>query len=238
MALELTIEERGAPPRTQVIPADTAFVGRREDCEVVLPYSFVSARHARIQVRAGTAHVEDLGSTNGVLVNGEPLAPLVPRALRPEDVVQIEKIAIRVRLAESASRAPEATFHEVPIPSTAVPARSPAPPPLPRVAPPPPPLPAPRPEALTPTEPLPLLDPAVVSDRSAATAPVPLAPLSLPETLRAHRVPERPRPGASRALAERVSGLERFFVLSLVFRGIGLLAVLGGLALLLLVLLA
>ena len=238
MALELIIEERGAPPRTQLVPADTAFVGRREDCEVVLPYSFVSARHARIQARAGSVLVEDLGSTNGVQVNGEALAPLVPRALGPEDVVQIEKIAIRVRATDRVARAPEATYHEVPIPPPPAPVGPPAPPPVRRSVPPLPPASPLRPDPVTPTQPFRALDPAVVSDRAVATTPVPLPPPSLPEALRVGRPAARRPPAVSPGLAERLSGLERFLVLSLVFRGIGLLAVLGGLALLLLVLLA
>jgi ABC transport system ATP-binding/permease protein len=259
MPLELIIEERGAPARTQVVPADTAFVGRREDCEVVLPYSFVSARHARIQARAGTVFVEDLGSTNGVQVNGEALAPLAPRALGPGDVVQIEKIAIRARVAEVPARAPEPTYHEIRIPASATP--------RPAAPLPPPPIPAastpPSVAASTPRVPLPTVlappvapgprpDPTVVSERSDPTAAIPLRPPSLPEAMEATRAPERLRrraPGdlvlAARSSgagplgsSSRFSGASRYLVLSLVFRGIGLVAVLGGLALLLLVLLA
>jgi hypothetical protein len=89
----------------------------------------------------------------------------------------------------------------------------------------------------------------VVSDRGEATTAVPLRAPSLPETLRAARVPDRPRPAAARGqLATRLSGAgpragwfsgaRRYLLLSVLFRGIGLLAVLGGLALLLLALLA
>jgi len=172
MPLELIVEERGAPARTQVVATDTAFVGRREDCDVVLPYSFVSARHARLQARAGAVYVEDLGSTNGVLVNGEALAPLVPRAVSPEDVVQIEKIVIRARVAEAPSRAAEPTYHEIRIPVAAVPPPvPPALPPVPRVAPVPPPiLPAVTPP-VTPRVPLP-----AAAAPPAATAAAPPAP--------------------------------------------------------------
>ncbi len=200
MPLELIIEERGAPARTQVVAADTAFVGRREDCDVVLPYSFVSARHARFQARAGTVLVEDLGSTNGVLVNGEALAPLAPRVLGPGDVVQIEKIAIRARVAEVPARAPEPTYHEIRIPASATPRLAPPlpPPPILATSTPPPvaastprvPLPA---VIAPPAPPGPRPDATVVSERSDATTAIPLRPLSLPEALQATREPERLR---------------------------------------------
>lgn len=48
-----------------------AVIGRSQDCDVMLQDSNVSRRHARVSVGAdGTWAVEDLGSTNGVLVNG------------------------------------------------------------------------------------------------------------------------------------------------------------------------
>ena len=64
-----------------VIAATGAVVGRSRECDVVLADSNVSRRHARIAFAQGGWTVEDLGSTNGVHVNGrrvtgaEPLAP-------------------------------------------------------------------------------------------------------------------------------------------------------------------
>jgi hypothetical protein len=114
VALELRIQERGGPSRTQVLPGDVAFIGRREDNDVVLPYSFVSSRHGRIFRRDGGVFVEDMGSTNGILVNGQALTPMVPRTVRPEDQVQIEKIVIQARWVEAEPAPAEtgATYHE------------------------------------------------------------------------------------------------------------------------------
>ena len=263
MPLELTIEERGAPARMQLVAAEHAFVGRREDCEVVLPYSFVSSRHARIQARDGQVLVEDLGSTNGVQVNGEALVPLVPRALSPEDVVQIEKITIRARVVVSPARAAEPTFYEIRMPPPAAAPAAPvaSPPPLPSPPPPPlasaPPLPLaspPRPleppatvqvsaSATAPTD-LPSRAPtsALVSAAHDTTAPIPLRAPSLSDRLRETTLAARPRrvhpQGPLTRLAAGIPKSDRFLVLSLVFRGLGLLAVLSGLVLLLLVLLA
>lgn len=46
-------------------------IGRSGECQVALEDPMVSRRHARIELRAGVAKVFDLGSRNGVVVNGE-----------------------------------------------------------------------------------------------------------------------------------------------------------------------
>ncbi|HEV2785813.1 MAG TPA: FHA domain-containing protein, partial [Solirubrobacteraceae bacterium] len=46
-------------------------VGRSRECDVVLSDANVSRRHAELRpAAAGTWTIADLGSTNGVLVNG------------------------------------------------------------------------------------------------------------------------------------------------------------------------
>jgi hypothetical protein len=48
-------------------------MGRSPKCQLVLDDALVSRAHARLVVQRGTATIEDLGSSNGVLVNGERL---------------------------------------------------------------------------------------------------------------------------------------------------------------------
>ena len=48
-------------------------IGRREDCTIVLPSSTVSRRHAQIRRRDDLYLLSDLGSTNGTLLNREPV---------------------------------------------------------------------------------------------------------------------------------------------------------------------
>ena len=67
--------------------ADELTVGRGGGCGIVLADdSFVSTVHARVFRRDGDFFVEDLGSRNGTLLNGEPLAHATP--LRRGDHVQ------------------------------------------------------------------------------------------------------------------------------------------------------
>lgn len=49
----------------------TYVIGRQEDCDIVLPSTSVSRQHARIFVQNGRCYVEDLGSSNGVVVDGQ-----------------------------------------------------------------------------------------------------------------------------------------------------------------------
>jgi hypothetical protein len=73
-----------------------ATVGRSRECEVVLGDANVSRRHARLALGAdGRWTVEDLGSTNGVHVNGARIAPGTPAPLQPGDRLDIGTVSAR-----------------------------------------------------------------------------------------------------------------------------------------------
>jgi pSer/pThr/pTyr-binding forkhead associated (FHA) protein len=48
-------------------------IGRSETCDIVLSSALVSRQHARVSVGADGVHIEDMGSRNGVVVNGVPI---------------------------------------------------------------------------------------------------------------------------------------------------------------------
>ena len=60
-----------AGDRDVLIPAEGLIVGRAAECDLTLDTNGASRRHARIYVDERGAWVEDLGSTNGTLLNGE-----------------------------------------------------------------------------------------------------------------------------------------------------------------------
>ena len=70
-------------------------VGRSPGADIVIGAGFVSGRHARFQLMGQNLFVEDLGSRNGTVVNGQPISD--PTALRNKDVVEFGDVAIRVR---------------------------------------------------------------------------------------------------------------------------------------------
>jgi hypothetical protein len=63
----------------------------------------VSRRHVCIFPRGDRVEIEDLGSTNGTLLNGERLVPYLPETLQDGDQLQLGKLPIQVRLRYRAS---------------------------------------------------------------------------------------------------------------------------------------
>src|SRR4051812_48841223 len=65
---------------------DVMTIGRRESCDVCLKFQNVSGLHAELSFKNGVWFVRDMGSTNGVKVNGERQ---MRKPLRPGDEVAI-----------------------------------------------------------------------------------------------------------------------------------------------------
>ena len=68
---------------------DDAGVGRHPESFLCLPEHHVSRRHARLRRRGNTFVIEDLGSSNGVIVQGKRLLPQVPHELQDGDEILI-----------------------------------------------------------------------------------------------------------------------------------------------------
>ena len=62
-------------------------LGRGTDVDIRLEDSFASSRHARLIPQGDVVVLEDLGSTNGTRLNGEPVAG--PQPLHQGDRIQI-----------------------------------------------------------------------------------------------------------------------------------------------------
>src|SRR4051812_22273277 len=50
-------------------------IGRSSKCNVVIPHDGVSRQHCQLDVENGEVFVTDLGSTNGVLIDGTRIEP-------------------------------------------------------------------------------------------------------------------------------------------------------------------
>ncbi len=70
-----------------VVGAGGATIGRSRSCDVVLDDANVSRQHAEIRPRGDGWMVADLGSTNGIAVNGVRVER--PQSLRPGDRIEI-----------------------------------------------------------------------------------------------------------------------------------------------------
>lgn len=67
-------------------------IGRSTKADIILAEDSVSRRHARLFVDADELYIEDLGSSNGVLVNGVRVSK---QALTREDIVQVGCYTLR-----------------------------------------------------------------------------------------------------------------------------------------------
>jgi hypothetical protein len=73
--------------RTAIVGSGGAVLGRSRDCDIVLDDANVSRRHAEIRPSGASWIIVDLGSTNGVKVNGRRIDG--PQSLRPGDGVEL-----------------------------------------------------------------------------------------------------------------------------------------------------
>jgi hypothetical protein len=71
-----------------------AVIGRSRECDIVLQDSNVSRRHAEIRPSGGDSWtIADLGSTNGVKVNGRQIASATP--LKPGDDIAVGTVDVK-----------------------------------------------------------------------------------------------------------------------------------------------
>ncbi len=87
-----------AGERTDLSPGRDYVLGRGSDADIVIDHKKASRRHARIFPKGAGCGIEDLGSINGTLVNGEKISE---QTLFPGDSIQIADTRIRVRLTGS-----------------------------------------------------------------------------------------------------------------------------------------
>jgi hypothetical protein len=85
-----------AEGRRMVVGRTGAVIGRSRDCDIVLGDNNVSRRHAEVVPTEGGWAVNDLGSTNGVLVNGRRIDGSV--ALNSGDRIELGQSRLRFEL--------------------------------------------------------------------------------------------------------------------------------------------
>ena len=69
-------------------------IGRSPSSDIVIDEPYVSASHARFTIQGPALVLEDLGSTNGTMVNGHIIEQ--PVTLRDTDEVQVGDVIMRV----------------------------------------------------------------------------------------------------------------------------------------------
>jgi pSer/pThr/pTyr-binding forkhead associated (FHA) protein len=107
----LSIQLPGLPPVSHVLKDETITIGRMKGNTIVIEDSSISLMHAKITRKNGDFLLKDLNSTNGTVVNGQPVGEV---SLRDLD---------RVRFADiSCQFLADAVPAEQPAPAAAAPA--------------------------------------------------------------------------------------------------------------------
>jgi hypothetical protein len=75
--------------RTELLGSGGATLGRSREADIVLDDANVSRKHAEVRPSGGSWIVRDLGSTNGVKVNGRRVDPNRPQSIKPGDVIEL-----------------------------------------------------------------------------------------------------------------------------------------------------
>ena len=94
-AAVLTFESGPFAGRVVALPDQMVSIGRAPDNDVVIGDPATSGHHGRIEMRTGAFWISDLGSTNGTLVNGEPV---IDKELSEGDLISIGQSTIRFTL--------------------------------------------------------------------------------------------------------------------------------------------
>ena len=76
----------------------THIIGRAPDAELRVDDSGVSRQHARIRIAVGGATLEDLGSKNGTILNGEPIEGIV--TLTDGSLIVLGTVGLKFRVIE------------------------------------------------------------------------------------------------------------------------------------------
>ena len=95
IAALLTFETGPFAGRIVAVPSQMITVGRAPDNDVVVGDPATSGHHGRIDVRGDSFWISDLGSTNGTLLNGEPV---IEKELSDGDLISIGQNTIRFTL--------------------------------------------------------------------------------------------------------------------------------------------
>lgn len=122
--LEVDVFQIPGGRRVDRFDKTTLIVGRSAKCDIVVRDPDVSRRHVRIELIDGELWAEDLGSSNGTTVEGEPLAQR--SRFGQGEVLRVCDHEIRIRIVDESERVSSAPLHPSSIPAS--PRRQPPPP--------------------------------------------------------------------------------------------------------------
>jgi adenylate cyclase len=94
--LSLRVYIEGNPEKVIKISQQEFIIGRLPECDLCLPFSEISRYHSRLIQSGKEWLIEDLGSTNGTMLNQLPITKA--HVLRHNDVIQVGNVYLSVLL--------------------------------------------------------------------------------------------------------------------------------------------
>src|SRR4051794_5072860 len=94
MDVQFVVERGALSGHAFWMRAPEMLVGRKKGCGLRIPSAAVSREHCRLQFVEGVLTVEDLGSINGTLLNGQPVAER--QTVRPGDRLKVGPVTFVV----------------------------------------------------------------------------------------------------------------------------------------------
>lgn len=88
----------GLPELSLTLDSPRVVIGRGEGCEVRLPDTSVSSRHASLRQRGGEYVILDEGSRNGTFLGPVRLPPQTPRVVRNGERVRVGRVWLELRV--------------------------------------------------------------------------------------------------------------------------------------------
>jgi pSer/pThr/pTyr-binding forkhead associated (FHA) protein len=217
---KLILSLEGSMIREVPLDKERIMIGRKPSNEIQIENLAVSGEHACIVTILNDSFLEDMGSTNGTLVNGNPIKKHI---LQNNDVIEIGKYKLKYVAEAPAAGGGNEDFEKTmilrappkasaaPVSVPAKPANEPAPPPKPST---PPPTPRSVPPAVKPAAPVaPAPAVAPVAATSTPSAPVAAAPAAAPakpaeaQTLAAVQILTGPSAGKELDLVKNLTTL-------------------------------
>ena len=93
--IELHITADGAAPEKRPVLPGEYIIGRGAEADIRLDAPLLSRKHARLTVRENDGVIEDLGSSNGTLLDGEPVTRAT--VLRPGQTIVLGPVTLVLR---------------------------------------------------------------------------------------------------------------------------------------------
>ncbi len=94
---EVLVTVAGTDTARYLLTPGDYVIGRNEDCPVRVEADLVSRQHAKLILNYDHALIEDLGSSNGTQVNGQPIARDEAVRLWPNQKIQVGTATIELR---------------------------------------------------------------------------------------------------------------------------------------------